>query len=1076
MFKYFGYFLVAMAPVWAQVSPAINASPSREFGQPGLLPGGLNSIAPNLVEGRELDLPAMVAFDTSVSPPILYIADTANNRVLAYKNPSALSTCGLSNPGCGFADLVIGQRDLTGTLPGGPGGLGLSTGFNQPTGIAVDAAGNLYVADNQNNRILRFPAPFKQSSSLLTPDLLIGQPNYNSNLANQGQNLPSSQSLSFSTGNLRPVALAIEPGTGNLWVTDPGNNRVLRFPVGQLAANTNQPAADLVIGQTNFTTSTLPTPPSGTQPYLTKTLLNQPVGMTFDSTGRLYVADGYGRVLYFPAPFSSGMAASRILGILVQQSQNPFPNVNQYSLSVPEGLSASGNNLFVCDLGNNRVVEYDVPEKWPSEPNFQNLQPGQQISPPMIATVGQGGSFNVGTVNQGKAQPSTNTLAEPLGLAFSGTDLWVADTFNNRVLDFPLQNGGYFQAARLAGQLDFIYAAPNLIEGREVFFAGSSVTAGGVAVDHSSTPPHLYIADTNNNRVLCFKDARSVQASSHADMVLGQSSPTDFFDGLINSPTNSAASPTQTGLYLPIAVMVDKNGDLWVTDGGNGRVLRYPSPFSQPAGSQQLPNLVLGQIGFNGPTITDASSQNMHSPWGLALLSDGSVAVSDTFDNRVLVFKKPASGDFQNGQQAATVLGQSNFTTISKSNSTSGMANPTNIAVDSSDRLYICDTGNNRVLVVNDVPHAANGATSSFQLNGLSSPEGIVVTQDTGEIWIANSGTNQIYRFPLYETLILYATPDNYQSVETATIHTQTPPLSLALDDSDNLLVAEQANRITFFFAQLTFGSLASYNNIQLAPGELAFLGRGGLDFNFKQDYNSNAITGAFAYPWPTTETLNDLQLMVSADSMTPTPAPLFRVDQTFLSFQVPTNTPATGAARFVLMHPSTGEIVGEGDFQMSPYQPAFWTSNAQGTGQVAAFNIGPEYTNCSPQPQCQINGPGNQIPRDGTHYIGFCLTGGGVFQGGPPDGQAPTGAAPTAVPPQLVSANGFSGSGGLVPPANVQYSGAGCFFAGGWQINFLVPSSMPVSGSNEIVVTLGGVPSNVGPNNTKLHVWFATK
>ena len=1079
MMKFCRYLLVATAPVWAQpVSPTINGSPSREFGQPTLLPSGLNSVAPNLVEGRELNGPYAVAFDTSASPPILYIADTFNNRVLAYQNSTAISVCHTGGgANCGSASLVLGQRDLTGTLPGGPGSPGLSVGFSFPTGLAVDAGGNVYVADAQNNRIMRFPSPFKQTSSLLTPDLLIGQANFNSNQPNQGQNLPNAQTLSFSSSNLRQIGLAIEPGTGALWVTDPGNNRVLRFPVSQLAPNTNQPAADLVLGQTSLNVGTLASPPAGVQAFLVKTLLNQPTSLAFDASDNLYVSDGYGRILYFPTGFSTGISASRILGLLVQQSP-PLPNVNQYQLGAPGGMAASGNNLYVSDVANNRVVEYGTPGSWPAEPNFQNLQPGQQISPPMTAVVGQG-NFNSGSANQAHAQPSANTLANPTGIAFSGTDLWVADASNNRVLDFPQQSGIYVGATRLVGQLDFSYSAPNLIEGREVFFTGTLATAGGIAVDHNSTPPHLYIADTNNNRILCFKDARTLQSSSRADMVLGQSSTTDFFDNLINSGTNSATTPTQTGLFLPIGVVVDKNGDLWVADSGNGRVLRYPSPFAQASGSQQLPNLVLGQTGFFTPSITDATNQNMHSPWGITLLSSGSVVVSDVFHNRVLVFKKPSGGDFTNGQTAAVVLGQANFSSAGKSTAISGMASPTNIAVDSSDRVYVCDTGNNRVLVFNDVPDAANGAPSSYQLNGLNQPQGIAIPYangspfDTGEIWIANTGSNLIYRLPQYDTLILNASSTNYPI--TAQISTQTGPLSLALDDSDNVIVAEQANRITFFFALLKFGSLASYNNAAMAPGELAFLGRAGLDFNLTQVYNAQASSGGFAYPWPTTEPVNDIQIMVTNGSGGFTAAPMFRIDQTFISFQVPTSTPASGQARFILMHPSTGEILGEGDFQMEPYAPAFWTSNSQGTGQVAAFNNGPEYSSCSPQPACLINGPSNAIPRDGTHTISFCLTGGGVFQNGPADGQPPTGQAPTAVPPQLLSVNGFLPSG-QVPPADVTYSGAGCGFAGGWQVNFLVPQSMPVSANNVIAITLGGVSSNLGSNGQTIQVWFATK
>src|SRR5271170_1325736 len=93
MLKYCLYsFLLPVSTLWAQtqaVSPQINTFASREFGQPQLLPA-LNSIAPNLVEGRELYSPLGIAFDTSTTPPILYIADQGNNRVLAYPNPGSL--------------------------------------------------------------------------------------------------------------------------------------------------------------------------------------------------------------------------------------------------------------------------------------------------------------------------------------------------------------------------------------------------------------------------------------------------------------------------------------------------------------------------------------------------------------------------------------------------------------------------------------------------------------------------------------------------------------------------------------------------------------------------------------------------------------------------------------------------------------------------------------------------------------------------------------------------------------------------------------------------------------------------
>ena len=85
------------------------------------------------------------------------------------------------------------------------------------------------------------------------------------------------------------------------------------------------------------------------------------------------------------------------------------------------------------------------------------------------------------------------------------------------------------------GQLGYNYSSPNLIDGKEVWFLANLVSpraqvtgGGGIVVDKNSTPPHLYIADTANNRILGFKDARAVGTNAHnlltqtADLVIGQ--------------------------------------------------------------------------------------------------------------------------------------------------------------------------------------------------------------------------------------------------------------------------------------------------------------------------------------------------------------------------------------------------------------------------------------------------------------------------------------------------------------------------------------------------------------------------
>src|ERR1017187_8583916 len=170
------------APAYSQnagnpVGITLNPVPSRAEGADSLTVTNFN---PNLVEGRELYYPQAVALDTNVSPPILYVSDYANNRVLAWKNAASL-TYGQK------ADLVIGQPDFATTLPEGPGVSQFPSWLSLPGGLAVDATGNLYVADTGNNRVLRFPTPFAHTQALF-PDLAIGQATTSSG---RGANYPT---------------------------------------------------------------------------------------------------------------------------------------------------------------------------------------------------------------------------------------------------------------------------------------------------------------------------------------------------------------------------------------------------------------------------------------------------------------------------------------------------------------------------------------------------------------------------------------------------------------------------------------------------------------------------------------------------------------------------------------------------------------------------------------------------------------------------------------------------------------------------------------------------------------------
>ena len=1026
-------------PAWPQLT--INSAPAREFGQHSLV-FPITSASPNLIEGRELNAPSSIAFDTSVSPPILYVSDTGNNRILAWRDPDKLGVCSTASAAtCGRADLVIGQPDMFSSFPQGPGTQGstISAGFNTPAGIAVDSAGNLYVVDAGNNRILRFPAPFQSAASSPQVDLVIGQPSVSSGaLPNQGQTSPSAQSLAFSTGGAAFRASIAFDSSGNLWVTDPGNNRVLRFPgpnsaSNQLMPETSLPSADLVLGQPLFSWNTAPANPSATR----LDVVFQPIGLAFDLNGGLYVLDGYSRVLYFlpsGSGYQTGQPASRVLGIVPQSSQSAISYPNPYSVGVPnqgqaQGIFTVGNALYVCDSESNRVVNYDVPANWPAAT-------AAAPSPAAIGVVGQA-DLDSGTANKGQIRPDATTLNGPAAGAALHGEIWVVDSLNHRVLAYPSAGAGI--ASRVVGQLDFAYNAVNLIEGREVSFNSATVPSAAIAVDASSDPPRLYIADSQNNRILGFKDARNIQAGATADLVIGQP---DFYSSLVNYPSGNAAAPTSTGLHNPIGLAVDSSGNLLVADSANGRVLRFPSPFRQPTGTPPTADLVLGQTGFTSQ-ILDATQRNMSLPFGLALFSDGSVAVSDASFNRVVIFQRPAGGDFTNGQLASRVVGQPDFATTSpgSSQSLSGLNSPRHIAVDTSDRLYVCDGGNDRVSVFSNGRTAPNGSGAVLALQGLNAPQGIAVNASTGEFWVANTNQQQLLHFSSFESALLTGQSDESPIPSPG-------PIAVAIDSYGNLIAAELANRVSFYFPQLAYRNAANYNTQPVAPGSLIYVARPGVDFSFTPGSNSTAA-------WA--DSISGIEVLMNGS----TPSPIYQVTSTTVYFEVPMSAPTSGFADFQVINTETGQIYADSELPMGLANPGFFTLNAQGFGQAAAVNV----------PEGTVNGPSHPVSKDGHHYIQFYLTGQGFVPGAPPDGEPASQAISTPTPPIVLSTGCIDG---VCPASSVSFSGIGAF-PGVWLINFLVPNTFPSGCDNVIAVVYDNAVSNTGPNG-KLQVTFCTQ
>lgn len=982
----------------------LNPAPTRALGQDSTTIKNLN---PNLVEGREFDLPEGLALDPSTNPPALYVCDTINNRVLGFRNAS-----GFTNGQT--ADLVLGQPDLATTLQPAQGKVTGTVLFG-PSGIAIDTQGNVYVVDSGDNRIVRFPKPFAQTGAQ-TADLVIGQASFTTNGANQGGISAATLNLTLANGPL--TSYPAFDAAGNLWVGDAGNNRILRFNAAALAATppVMGPAADVVLGQPDFVTSAYK-PSTISSPLLSLTAINTPTGVAFDTAGRLFVDESIstqqGRILMWTAPFYVGEPASRILGV---DTSNPAPPaVSEFQLNAsPGNLFAFGDGIAVADTFNNRILVFPPVEKWTPGTTYQAA----------TEVAGQP-DFSSGNVNAGNSTAGPNGLALPGAAAFSGGILYVADSFNNRVVVMPQNGTSFGPATMVLGQDRLNLNAANLTEGREFNFGSSSAGYDtGIAVDLSSATPHLYVADTFNNRILGFNDLRSAQTGAKADLVIGQP---DFQQTLTNYPSNNAGQQNASGLFAPTGMAVDAQGNLWVADTGNARVLRFPSPFAHyTPGTPEQADLVLGQAGFSGTKITDATARTMSSPHGLAFTLAGGLLVSDTRLNRVLYFAgQPA--DFTSGMSASIVIGQPDFNSSGAGNGLNQMNAPRGIASDTDDRLYVADTGNGRIDLYNNVPTANIGQPAALTLtSNLRTPTGVYVSAVTGEIWVADPGVAAAVRFASF----LHLNPGNITPA--AQIIDPGGPLAVTEDAWGNLLLADQAQRVALYYAEMSPENAANYLNPDaLAPGMIAALFTQGTPTQF-------GTTGVSATSLPLPTTLNGVQVLFNG-----MPAPLFYAGPNQINFQVPISAPQTGTADLQAIQPATGRILGDTTVAMTAALPGFFTRGATGSGDALALNQD-NTVNSVDNPAAQ----GSVIQLFGT--------GQGFLTGAPADGSASTGLTHTSTLPLIVM------GAGEVAPANILYSGLAPEEVGVWQVNILIPNSV-ISLPNfptQVIAIINGVPS----------------
>ena len=714
----------------------------------------------------------------------------------------------------------------------------ISQGLNLPYAVAIDLAGNLYIADTGHNAIQEWVAATQQMTTLVSTGLnaphgIAVDVQGNVYIADAYNNAikewsPATQQLTtlVSSGLNFPLSVAVD-AQGNVYIADFGNNAVEQWnPTSQqlttlVSQGLNHPTGVAVDALGNvyiadFRNNAIEQWIPLTQQLTTLTTqgLSFPNAVAVDGQGNVYVVDGNNNAL------KEWSAAGQTVNTLVSSSVNGS-----------FGVAADGQgNFYIANTSTSTVLKYSSGYLGLGA---TNLNEGPQAGVDSVPVQILGASVPLTATSDQSWLTITGTSASAIGFAFQANTSaasriahimvpgqQVTVTQSGDVAAILTKSAGDAQST-LAGQAFPALLQVTVTDANGVPIQGVAVTfsvtpgANGAGGTFSATPPMPILTDQNGNAQAPLLTANGIPGTftviASVNALTAIFSLTSIASYALGSSSAIVGSLAGNGTVLLIAngpwTATSNTSWLQIAPGSASGTGNASIKFTYTAGSSPIPQtgtLTIAGLTFTvtqaGTTyvavnpVTTLISSGLSGPQGVAVDSQGNLYIADTGNNAI---KQWNPGTQQtvlsaglNNPRAVAVDAHGNVYVADSGNNAieepgtanptlvASLSNPSGVAVDGQGNVYFSNTGNNSIGEWN----AASPQQETLVSSGLNNPTGVAV--DTlGNVYFADSGDNAIKE---------WATPGG--PVNPLVAAGLNNPTGLAVDGQGNVYIADTGN------------------------------------------------------------------------------------------------------------------------------------------------------------------------------------------------------------------------------------------------------------------------------------------